>query len=161
MSTATKALGVALIVLAVPIVLAGLLLIGSEQTFVPAAVGDETQSAMVYGGIGLAFLVVGVVLLLMRPKPKVTPDAPPRPERRTVEIKRTEMNVGRPEPAPSPAGGDSDLDAQIDELTRKISRLKVQYGMGELSKESFRRLRDELEQEKAELELRRVQERGS
>lgn len=158
MSAATKALGVALIVLSVPILLAALVLVGSEETFVPAVAGDRVESGMVYGGVGFAFLVVGVVFLLLKPKRRVTPEAPPQPQRRTVEIKRTKMDVGRSEPSAGTEGAASSLDAEIEELTRKISRLKVQYGMGEISKESFRRLRDELEKEKAELELRRVQD---
>ncbi len=158
MSAATKAVGVVLIVLAVLILLAALVLIGSEETFVPAAVGDRTQSGLVYAGAGVAFLAIGVVLLLLKPKRRVTPDAPPQPQRQAVEIKRTEMNVGRPEPTTGASAGSSSLDDEIDEMTRQLSRLKVQYGMGEISKESFRRLRDELEKEKAELELRRVEE---
>lgn len=159
MSAATKALGSAFTVLAVPMLLAALVLLASEETFVPDPLGDRGQSGILYAGVGLAFLVVGVVFLVMKPKaPQVTPEArSASPPRRHVEIKRTEMNVGRPEPSPGPAeAAESSLDEEIEEMTRKISRLKVQYGMGEISKESFRRLRDELEKEKAELELRRA-----
>lgn len=159
MSAATKALGSAFTVLAIPMLLAALVLLASEETFVPDPLGDRDQSGMLYAGVGLAFLVVGVVFLVMKPKaPAVAPESrAASPPRRQVEIKRTEMNVGRPEPSSSaPKTAESSLDAEIEEMTRKISRLKVQYGMGEISKESFRRLRDELEQEKAELELRRA-----
>lgn len=162
MSTTWKVLGVVLIVLAVPLLFGALILVGSQETFVPDPMQDRTLSGILFGGTGVLLLVLGTVLLLLKPrKRKVQPAAQPAgPARRQVEIKRTEMNVGSPSTPASTgyAGSSPDLDAQIESLDQEIARLKVQFGMGQIDKQSFARMRDELEKEKAELELRRMEE---
>lgn len=127
---------------------AGLLLVvlGARA---PAAAGVGRLGGAWVATTGLLFVVLGVLVLLRPgrpPVPDVPAPAPPEP----VEIKRTEMrwDENRPPVSPDP------FQAQRDDVERRKARLKVRYGMGELSDHSYRALMTELEAEELEIERR-------
>jgi hypothetical protein len=99
--------------------------------------------------VGLVFLVVALVLITRTPKlgPAAAPAPPPVPQPETVEVKRTEMRWGE-----RPATQEAPETSELEGTRQQLARLKVQYGLGELSAESYRRLSEELEAKLAQLE---------
>ena len=99
--------------------------------------------------VGVVVLIVALVLVTRTPKlaPAAAPLPPPPAVPETVEIKRTEMRWGERQAAPEAAA-----TTEIESTREQLARLKVQYGLGELSAESYRRLSADLEAKLAELE---------
>src|SRR5688572_22948897 len=93
--------------------------------------GNRDASGFIALGAGALLLVLGIVMMLLKPKqaPVVVQRVAPVPQQQ-VEIKRTEMNWGAGAPTRSAS---EDLQAELDAINQKVSRVKVQYGMGELS----------------------------
>lgn len=157
-----KIAGGILIGLSILVLLAGVLLAFGSEDSTPsflkeALVGDDVaKTGYVYMAVG-GFLLVGGVVLLLLPGHKTEFKAvvAPRPVAQTVEIKRTQMDFAKPA-----AGPGSALDEELEGVNQKMGRLKVQFGIGELSSASYQTLMAQLEAEKAAIE-RKILERGS
>lgn len=101
-------------------------------------------------GLGLGLLLLVIALVFLTRQPKMGPaavEAPPLAAPETVEVKRTEMRW-----AERPAAQEGEVTTEIEGVRQQLARLKVQYGLGEISNESYRRLSAELEAKLAELE---------
>src|ERR1041384_2017880 len=86
----TKTFGAILIVLCVPAFLLSVLYLFSETSAVPAFVqGARQLSGYASAGVGVLFLVVGIILLMVQPKKTVAPVVMPVAAPQEVEIKRT------------------------------------------------------------------------
>lgn len=116
--------------------------------------GDAASISILSGGV--LVLLVGLIFIVRRsPIPMApTPQEAPRPLE-TVEIKRTEMRWGETSPAePAEAASDDRLEA----IQQQISKLKVQFGLGQVSPEAYKRLLEDLQAEEAELTRTRFRE---
>jgi hypothetical protein len=155
----TKVVGLILLILSIPLILLGILYLFSDVDAVPQIVPDDrNMSGYAAAGAGAVFLLLGVVLMLLTPKPKgvvVAPTAVAPPQQ--FEIKRTEMNWGTTSQAKTAS---EDLQDQMDAVKQKLSRIKVQYGMGELSSESYRTLTQQYELEMAAIERKVLDQQG-
>jgi uncharacterized membrane protein len=153
-----------LFVVAVLLLAGGIVMFGSqdEMAAVPQVSEDRALSGGLYTLFGVAFFAMGTVLLFMergqeRREAAAEQEAaaraakPAAPRTRQVEIKRTVMDVAPAAFQPATVGPDH---AALDDVNRKMARLKVQFGMGEVSRESYRHIMETLEHEKSEIELR-------
>lgn len=138
------------------LILAVLQLYGASPPL-PAVGGGTATTGYVVGALGVLGLAGGVVLLVAGPRKKSTPSGTVLEPAQQVVIKRTEMNWG-PQTSVSRAPSD-DLQAQLDAINQKIGRLKVQYGIGELSGETYKVLIVEYDKERAAIELRIIESR--
>ena len=149
--SAAKILGIILLVLSLPLLGLAVMYLGSEEPPVAPFIGDEpSMSAYVLLGVAALFIVLGIILLLVKPRAAPAPvvvAAPAPPQE--ITIKRTEMNWGTQPVAASPT---AQLESALDAVNQKIGRLKVQYGMGEISNESYKRMMVTYESEKAQIE---------
>lgn len=144
-----KIIGIVLLVLAVPLVLAAILYMGSSDPPIPVFVGDDaTKTGYVAGGAGGFLLLAGIVLLIVSPRARRQELAVAETGPQEVVIKRTEMNLA----GATPRSEAEALNDQLEAINQKISRIKVKFGMGEVSNESFKRLMAEYEQERAGIE---------
>ena len=155
---AAKIIGIVLMVLSVPALLGSVVFLFSEVRPLEPFVNDSAESTG-YGlaGIGVLFLTLGVIMLLIGPRtrtPKALASAVAQPQQ--VEIKRTEMNWG----SQTVASPSDQLQEALDEVNRKMGQAKVQYGMGELSNESYKLLMGQYEKEKGAIEAQIIQQRG-
>lgn len=151
----TKLAGVILLVLAVPLAVLGLMYLFSDVDVPDLVPGDRGLSGYAAAGAGALLLLVGVVLMVVGRKPHAAAAPQSAVATEQYEIKRTEMNWGaRPTAVPE------DLQAQLDAVNHKLSRIKVQYGMGELSSESYKTLTQQYEQEKAVIERKVIEQQG-
>jgi hypothetical protein len=69
-----------------------------------------------------------------------------------IEIPSTDASAK----APPPVSRESDLDAQIRELTRKINRAGVMLATGKLSEKGYTKYVDDLKRQRGILEADRV-----
>ncbi|MBI2078515.1 MAG: hypothetical protein HYT80_09140 [Euryarchaeota archaeon] len=145
--------------LSVPVFLGTIVYLFSDiRPIEPFVQNDPNKTGYGMGGVGVLFLTLGIILLLVGPRgprvPKGAAVAAAQPQQ--VEIKRTEMNWGS-----SQAATPSDqLQEALDEVNRKIGQAKVQYGMGQLSNESYKLLMAQYEKERGAIEAQIVQQRG-
>jgi hypothetical protein len=158
----TKGFGILLIIVSMLLLLAGVSYLFMATSPLPSLVKqDPTLTGYAAGGAGLLALLLGVVLLVIAPKPAVPIVVPvTQPALQTVEIKRTEMNWGSGARPAAQADASEDLSGRLEGINQRLGRLKVQYGMGELSNESYKTITTQLEQEKADIELRLYQGKG-
>jgi predicted membrane protein len=148
---AMKIIGILMLVLSAPALLAALLFVGSTDPPLPFWFGDVASvNAVIWMSVGAFLFTLGTVAMLVKPKPKQAAPQLATQATQGVEIKRTRMDVGLASEAPQQ---DPD-DARLEEVNMQLARLKVQYGMGDLSGESFKQLSQALNKEKAELELK-------
>lgn len=141
--------GAILLVISVPVFVAALVLVYSTDPPIPAfAGGDAELSGYLLAGLGAVLLVVGVVLLVVSPKAPRVQAGVPAESPQVVEIKRTEMDWGA---GPQKTVAD-ELHERLETVNQKIGRAKVRFGMGQLSKETYKTLIAELEAEKAVVE---------
>lgn len=142
--------GLGWVLLVVGLALAGY---GVAQFAMDSVPAGPLPPPLAQGGslaVGFVLVVFSLVLLIRTPRvapaPAPAPPAPAAPE--VVEVKRTEMNwASRPEAA-------DDSDALV-EVRQKMGRLKVQYGLGEVGNESYKRQMADLEAQEAEIEKAR------
>ncbi|HLE47031.1 MAG TPA: hypothetical protein VI818_01945 [Candidatus Thermoplasmatota archaeon] len=156
---APKIIGIILIVLAVPLFLGAIVFLFSEVRPVePFVQDDPAKTGYGLAGIGVLFLTMGVILLLVGPRgpriPKGAAVAAAQPQQ--VEIKRTEMNWG----SGQTAAPSDQLQEALDDVNRKIGQAKVQFGMGQLSNESYKILMAQYERERGVIEAQIVAQRG-
>lgn len=155
--SSTKPLGVVLLVLSLPLLLGAIVYLFMTDPPLPAFVSDDlAKTGTAVGGAGVGFLFLGVILLVVSPKKKVAPVVVVPPPAQTYEIKRTAMDVGS---SSRQTVGD-ELQTQLDLVNQKMGRLKVQFGMGELSNESYKTLMGQYEVEKAAVERRILESQG-
>lgn len=155
---ATKILGIIVMVLSVPLLLGGVLfMFSTNPPMDPFVQDDATKTGYALVAAGVLFLLLGLILLLIGPRTKVlkgAAEAAPQPQQ--IEIKRTEMNLGGQQAA-SPS---EQLQEALDDINRKIGQAKVQYGMGQLSNESYKLLTSQYEKEKGAIEAEIIRQRG-
>lgn len=78
------------------------------------------------------------------------PPTPPPPPSEVVVIKRTEMNW---QPLPKSMSPEQRLQERLDDVNGRMGRVKVQFGLGHVSKDTYKKLMEDLEREKTEIEL--------
>jgi heme/copper-type cytochrome/quinol oxidase subunit 2 len=151
---ASRALGAVFLVLSVPVLLAGVLVRFSSTSVVPAFLGESTFLVLL--GLGTSMLLLGILFVIGITRKKAVVAAAPAPETTAeVEIKRTEMNWG----SQTKAAPSDELQDALDKVNQKIGRAKVQYGVGELSADSYKLLIADYEKEKAEIQRRILAQR--
>jgi hypothetical protein len=150
---AMRGFGALLLILSVPAFLAGIIVMFSSSDLIPEVLGENTGYAFM--GLGALLLIVGILMLVISPKPKVAVQAPVAAAPvQQIEIKRTEMNWGsNTKAAPTDA-----LQSELDAINQKIGQAKVRYGVGELSGETYKMLLSDYEKEKAEIQRRILSE---
>lgn len=155
--SALKALGIVLLLMSLPLLVGAILYLFMAAPPGPSFVAeDPAKTGIALGAGGALFLLLGVILLVVSPKKEPTPVVVVTPAPQTYEIKRTEMDLGS---SSRQTVGD-DLQAQLDLVNQKMGRLKVQFGMGELSSESYKTLMAQYESEKAAVERRILESQG-
>lgn len=149
---AARTLGIVLLVLSIPVLLAAVVSYGSEGTM-PAIFGPSTGIVLAAAGVGL--LLFGIVFIVVAPKKKVVaaPVAPPPPPPQ-VEIKRTEMNWG----ANKPKSASDELQEELEAVNQQIGKIKVQYGIGELSNEAYKLMMADYEKKKSKIEKKIIEQ---
>lgn len=152
---AGRVVGSVLVVASIALLVAAVLQLYGAAPPLPAVGGDFETTGYVVGGLGVVVLAGGVVLFILRPRSKTAKVGTPVEPMQQVVIKRTEMNWG-PQTSVSRTPSD-DLQSQLDAVNQKIGRLKVQYGIGELSGETYKALIIEYEKERAAVELRIIE----
>ena len=138
-----KLIGALLLVLGIAALLGALIDSNSENLTVPDIAGE--QNTLVYGIVGGAMFITGIVLFLIRPATRTKkPKAAVSPQQ--VEIKRTKMEF-------APKSLASDLqNSRLESIDQRIAQLKVSFGMEQISRETYRREIQLLDQERAQAE---------
>lgn len=129
--------------------------------FVPRFLENQAEVAGVpiyavaLGAIGLFLAVLGLVFLMRSPPSEAPSTPPPAPAAAAepITIKRTQMDWGG-----NVADGPDDADTEeaaapatdaLDDVHRRMGKLKVDYGLGKLGANAYHELMRELEAEEA------------